>query len=135
MRERERYVINCLAIRRGQSFTRNGRTGDVADCSRVSQSLHGAQNAGVGLTRLAQLSEAMERCDLAPVGLQDSLGQTGDRDPELVIRVVGEVLDAVVDQSHQCREFVGGSTEPGFQHGNDSLTEGQRVNREISHRS
>lgn len=70
----ERDVINCCAARRGQSFMRNGWTEDVAGRSLVSESLNGAKNERVGLTRLAQLAIALEGHDLAPVSLQDSLG-------------------------------------------------------------
>src|SRR5665811_314122 len=93
LRERECDVSNRAAVCRLQSFARHGRAGDVASCSLVSKSLDSAQNAGVGLARLTQLAEALKRRYLAPIRLQNSLGQTGDRDRELVIGVVGKVLD------------------------------------------
>src|SRR5680860_177301 len=123
LRERECDVSNRAAVCRLQSFARHGRAGDVASCSLVSKSLDSAQNAGVGLARLTQLAEALKRRYLAPIRLQNSLGQTGDRDRELVIGVVGKVLDGVIDKGHQRRQFVGGGAQSGLQHGNNALTE------------
>ena len=50
----------------------------MADCSLVSESLNGAQNAGAGLARMRQLAEALEKRDLAPVSLQHLLGQLAE---------------------------------------------------------
>src|SRR5665647_2927659 len=75
LRECERDVSNRAAVCRLQSFARHGRAGDVARCSLVSKSLDSAQNAGIGLARLTQLAEALKRRHLAPIRLQDSLGQ------------------------------------------------------------
>ena len=103
----------------------------MTGCSLSSQILNRLQDTGPGLARLTQPAEAVKRCYLAPVGLQDPLGEPRDRDGELVLAVVRKVLHAVIHQRHQRRQLVCRRAQPSLQHSDNLLPEGQSVDRRI----
>jgi hypothetical protein len=70
---------------------------------------------------------------LAPVDFEDAVRQVGDRDEQCVTRVVGQMLDAMVNQCHQRGEFVGCRPQSCLKDRDNALTEKQRVRQGIGH--
>lgn len=62
------------------------------------------------------------------------MGQVGDRHHQGVVRLGGQVFDAVLDQCHQCGELVRGGAQPGLQGRDDALAEEEGVGDVVSHR-
>ena len=76
---------------------------------------------------------AVERPHLTPVDLEHAAGEVGYRHRQTLCWILGQVLDALVDQRHQRRQLVRGGAQPGFQDRDHPLTEQQRVDAVLSH--
>ena len=78
------------------------------------------------LSGLSQLVP-VEWPNLLPIDFQHSMRQGRQWHPQWVIRLLGQVLNAVLDQRHQCCQLVGRRAPAGLEDRDDALAEQHRV--------
>lgn len=61
--------------------------------------------------------------DLVPVEREDAVSQVWDRNRQRIVRVEWQILDAVLDQCHQSREFVCGVALTLLEYRDNALAE------------
>ena len=96
------------------------------DCGFRAEFIGSHQNSRARLGGLAQLV-ALERADLLPVEFQHPVRQLRDRYTQDVVRMLGHVLDAVLDQRHQRGELVRRGPQARLEDRHHALPEEQRV--------
>lgn len=121
LRQTQRDLVDGSLIRVRQ--TRRGHVDSDASRSRtgrIPEVVRRSQNPSTWLRRLPQFV-SVERNYLPPVDFEHAPRQLGNRHRQLVVKVLGEVLDAVIDQGHQRRELVRRCPQPCFQDRDDPL--------------
>ena len=101
----QRDLVNGPPIcRRSTQLREVDRDPRPPDCGFRAEFIGSDQNSRARLGGLAQLV-ALERADLLPVEFQHPVRQLRDRYTQDVVRMLGHVLDAVLDQRHQRGEL------------------------------
>ena len=93
----------------------------VAGARRLAKRLRRIGDAGYGPGASLPKLMALEGSHLLPIERKDPVCQIRNRHTENIFGVFGQVLDAVVNQSHKRRELVGGVTLASFEDCDDAL--------------
>ncbi len=108
-------------------------TSHCVRAGRFAKRLRGIGDAGFGPSTSLPKLVPFEGPHLLPVKPEDAVRQRWNRNVQNIFGVFGQILDAVVNQSHQRRELVGSVALAGFEDGHDTLAEDEGICDGLSH--